>query len=335
MDDRPVADISVLVVAFRSRDTIPACLDALAAQTVRPKEVLLLENGSPAGERVEAANMPDWVRFIESAENLGFAGGNNHLAEQAGGEWLALLNPDAYAAADWIEKLQAGIASFPEISLFGCTQRAAGAPGVLDGCGDVYHAAGLAYRGGYGRSDSLLPDTGEVFAACGAALLIRRSLYESLGGFDTRFFCYNEDVDLAYRARLMGERVLQLREASVDHVGYGSSGRRSEFATYHGVRNRLWVFLRDTPGWLFWALLPLHAAATMAMWLSAARFGQFSLFGKALRDALAAWPEIKQERRELQSRRTVPASRIAAMMAWNPLRLITRAPDVRRYDRKA
>ena len=322
-------EISVHIVAYRSRDTIGACLAALEAQTVRPGEVLVLENGSPEGERVVASDLPDGVRFVDSDTNLGFAAGNNRLVEQSAGRWLVFLNPDAFPRPDWIEQLQAAIARYPDIALFGSTQYSAERPDRLDGAGDVYHAAGLAYRAGYQRPVALLPGEGEVFGPCGAAAMVRRDVFETLGGFDESFFCYNEDVDLAFRARLLGHRAVQLRDAAVDHMGYASSGRRSEFATYHGVRNRVWVFARDMPGWLFPALLPVHAAANLALWIAAARQGQFTLYGRALRDALADWPRIMRERRALQQARTVRPSRFARMMCWNSRALLTREPDIR------
>jgi GT2 family glycosyltransferase len=219
----------------------------------------------------------------------------------------------------------------PEASLLGCTQKAHGAPGVLDGAGDVYHFTGLPYRAGYGRAMDPPPEGG-VFGPCGAAALIRRELFEALGGFDEDYFCYVEDVDLAYRARLRGEICIQVREAAVSHMGYASSGRRSEFATYYGARNRLWTFFKNTPALLLPVLAPIHLGVTVLLWLSAARFGQFTLFGKAVGDALAGWPRLMEKRRAVQGARTVPALKIAAMMSWNPLNLITRAPDVRARD---
>ncbi|WP_417481994.1 glycosyltransferase family 2 protein [Maricaulis sp.] len=325
----PTADIAVLIVAYRSRDTLGQCIETLGAQTVRPRQVLVLENGSPEGERIDAATLPDWVEFIESGENLGFAGGNNRLAALARCEWLALLNPDAFPRRDWLEQLLAASQRYPDLSIFGSTQYAADHPGQLDGVGDVYHATGLAYRAGYMRPVALLPEEGEVFAACGAATFIRRALFASLGGFDEALFCYGEDVDLSYRARLTGQRVVQVKLAAVDHKGYASSGRRSEFATYYGVRNRLWVFLKDTPSWLLWALAPGHAMATLMLWAAAIKNGQGKLFAKAIMDGLRAWPQIRSARRIVQAGRTVPASRIAGMMSWKSSMLLTRAPDVR------
>ena len=326
-------DISVHIVAYRSHETIGRCLAALEAQTVRPGEVLVLENGSPDGERVTASDLPDWVTFIESGTNLGFAAGNNRLVEKSSGRWVVFLNPDAFARPDWIEQLTAAIERYPDIALFGSTQYSAERPDLLDGAGDVYHAAGLAYRAAYMRPVSLLPEEGEVFGPCGAAAMVRRDVFEALNGFDESFFCYNEDVDLAFRARLLGHRAIQLREAAVEHMGYASSGRRSEFATYHGVRNRIWVFARDMPGWLFPVLVPFHVIANLALWGASARQGQFGLYGRAVRDALADWPRIMRERRELQAARTVKPSVFARMMCWNSRALLTREPDIRPVQR--
>jgi len=89
------ATLSVLIVAYRSRDTIPRVARALEAQSLQPGEVLVLENGSPEGERVGAGQLPAGARLIESAVNLGFAAGNNRLAREARGDWRVLLNPDA------------------------------------------------------------------------------------------------------------------------------------------------------------------------------------------------------------------------------------------------
>lgn len=322
------ATVSILIVAYKSRETLPEVMAALGRQTALPGEVLVLENGSPDGERVRPGDLPEWARLIESETNLGFAGGNNLLAREAVGDWLVLLNPDAFPEPDWLEQMLEGAKRWPGATIFGCTQTAHGSPGVLDGAGDVYHASGLPYRGGYGRKMAPPPD-GEVFAACGAALMIRRDLFEQLGGFDEDYFCYVEDVDLCFRARLMGHAVIQLQAPAVSHVGYASSGRRSEFATYQGARNRFWTFFKNVPGWLLPVLTPLHLAATLALWISATRFGQFTLFAKAIRDALAGWPELMKKRREVQGRRTVPVMKIARQMAWNPLLLLTRAPVVR------
>ena len=323
------ANVAILIVAYKSQKSLPRVMEALDQQTVRPARVRVLENGSPDGERIDPGSLPDWVEFVESDENLGFAAGNNLLARDLTEDWLICLNPDAFPDPDWLEQLMSGAQRFTEFDLFGSTQWAHEQPGVLDGAGDVYHFSGQPYRGAYGRRFPV-PDDGEVFAPCGAALMIRRAVFEALQGYDEDFFCYCEDVDLAYRARLNGHRCVQLQAAQVSHMGYGSSARRSDFVTYHGVRNRLWTFIKNTPLPLIILMAPFHAALTIILWVSSARFGQFSVFTKGLRDGFAAWPRLMGKRRDIQKKRQIKPLELARMISWNPRAIFTRQPDVRR-----
>lgn len=320
-------DIAVLIVAYRSRRTIRAVTDALNAQTVRPAQIIVLENGSPQGERIDAACLPEAAELVVSERNLGFAGGNNHLARRASADWLVLLNPDAYPDPRWLEELQAAIGKYPDAALFGSTQWTDAQRATLDGAGDVWHAFGIPYRGGYGQPGPP-PAAGETFAACGAAMMVRRDVFEALGGFDEDYFCYVEDVDLGYRARLAGHRIIQLREAEVIHEGFGSSEFNSEFAFRHGVRNRFWTFLKCTPlPWLA-LLTPFHAACTLMLWFFAVRDGRGALFASALGEGVRRAPEIWRKRRAIHRGRSRPATPLWRIWAWSPGSLRNRAPKV-------
>lgn len=324
MGEPPTADVSILIVAYKSRETLPRVIQAIDQQTVRPESVMVLENGSPDGQGIDGSNLPDWVGLHESPDNLGFAKGNNVLADGVRTAWLVFLNPDAYPESGWLEALMKASQSYPQASLLGSTQWAAGRDNTLDGVGDVWHAFGIPYRGGYGQPGPP-PDDGEVFAPCAAAMMIKRDVFELLGGFDEDYFCYVEDVDLGYRARLMGQIAIQVRDAEVHHEGYASSGRRSEFATYHGTRNRLWTFLKDTP--LVWLIIltPVHAGITLLLWLSAARFGLFTTFGRGLWDGLKAWSSI-MDKRKIIHKRNKKSESLKLFWTWNPLHLLTRRP---------
>ncbi|CAN0406899.1 unnamed protein product, partial [Ectocarpus fasciculatus] len=290
-----MARLAVLIVAYDSAPHAARLAQALNAQTRKPDEIWVLENASPKAPVTEA-DLPEGARLITSETNLGFAAGNNLLAQQTQADWLAFLNPDAFPEPDWIERLLAATERHPDVDLFGSTQLAADTPGVLDGVGDVWFGAGIPYRSGYGKAIPV-PAEGEVFAPCAAASLVRRSVFEALGGYDEDYFCYVEDVDLGFRARLAGSRTIQLPDAKVHHVGYGSSGRRSEFATYHGARNRLWTWWKNTPGWLFWLTLPVHAGLTLLLGISALRFGLGRAYWRGIGDALRGASAINAKRR--------------------------------------
>jgi GT2 family glycosyltransferase len=124
-------------------------------------------------------------------------------------------------------------------------------PSKLDGAGDNYLAYGYAWRGGFGHAASSAPPAGECFGPCGAAALYPRDLFLEAGGFDERYFCYHEDVDIAFRLRLLGEKCQFAPDARIRHAGSAVTGRTSRFSVFHGVRNGVWTYVKNMPGgWL-------------------------------------------------------------------------------------
>lgn len=323
--------VSVIVVAWQSGPDLTRCLAALAIQTVRPLEILLVDNASTDGAPEAAMREVPGVTLVPAGANLGFAAGVNLGARQAGGEWLALVNPDAFAAPDWLERLLAGAARNPGVECFGCRQAMADAPGRLDGLGDVMSLPGIPYRGGYGLPDPGPVAEGECFSACGGAMLIRRALFEALGGFDEDLFMYCEDVDLGYRIRLSGGACVVIPDAVVAHVGSASTGGAgSDFASFHGARNRIRVFIKATPPVLFWLTLPLHVLATATLFLRLATQGRLAPNLRGARAALADLPAAFAARRRTQSTRKATSWDIARAMTWNPLDLLGRRVVIRR-----
>lgn len=329
-DGSPAPAVSVVVVTYQSGPTLTRCLAALKAQTYRDFELILVDNASSDGAAQAAAAADPAIRLIANRENRGFAGGCNDGARAARGRWLALLNPDAYAEPDWLEALMAETAVHPDVRAFASRQLMADDPSRLDGLGDVMASAGFPFRGGYRRPDPGRREVGEVFSPCGGAMLIDRGLFLDLGGFDERLFCYCEDVDLGYRLRLAGERSLVVPAAVVHHEGSASTGGpRSDFAVFHGTRNRLWVFIKDTPPALFWLTLPLHVATTALLFVRHATRGELASPWRGLKAGLAGLPQALRMRREAQRARKVGSLAIARAMTWNPLDLFQRRVVIR------
>lgn len=289
-----------------------------------------MDNASPNGTRPDDATIGRASIFVQNDSNIGFAIANNQAAQLARGDWLILLNPDAFPERDWLEQLLAASARFPNVTAFGSTQLLDADPSLLDGAGDVYHAAGIPFRGGYLRPAPDDLTDGEAFTPCAAAAMWRADVFARLGGFEESFFCYCEDVDLGFRHRLAGGRVAQVASARVRHMGSASSGRLSDFAVYHGTRNRMWTFVRCMPGPLFWVLLLPHIAATVLLWAHTAWRGAGTAYGGGLRDALAGLPTVWAQRREIQSKRVVKLGTLSRQFCWSPLSLLTRALVLRK-----
>jgi GT2 family glycosyltransferase len=324
------ADISVVIVTFQSGGTLEPCLAALKTQTVTGFETILSDNASSDGAPQAAAAADPSLNLLANGGNLGFAAANNRAARIARGRWLVLLNPDAYAAPEFLEKLLAAADAMPAVRCFTARQRMAADPGRLDGLGDAMTGIGFPFRGGFGRPDPGPIPLSEVFSPCGAAMMIDRRLFQEMGGFDERFFCYCEDVDLGYRLRLMGEPVVLAAEAGVSHEGSVSTGgRRSDFSMYHGARNRLWMYVKCTPPLLLFATLPLHLLATIGMWVRATLRGEGAAVERGLEDAVRGLGGMLRGRRELRRARKASSFAIAAMMVWNPLAALKRRGKIR------
>ena len=330
-DGMQAADVSVVALTFQSGGTLARCLAALKAQTVQGFEIIVADNASTDGAPQAAAAADPALVLLDNGANLGFAAGNNRAAEKARGRWLVLLNPDAYAEADFVAQLLDCARRHPQVRCFTARQRMAQDTGRLDGLGDAMTAIGFPFRGGYGAPDPGEIEDAEVFSPCGAAMMIDRALFLQMGGFDERFFCYCEDVDLGYRLRLIGDRVVLAARAGALHEGSVSTGgRRSDFSLYHGARNRLWTFVKNTPPALFWLTLPFHLAATALAWLRATVQGDGGPVERGLEAALKDLRRVWRQRQLLQATRKVSSLAIAAMMVWNPLAALKRRGRLRR-----
>lgn len=326
---------SVLVVAYNSGAHLPRCLAALEAQTCRDFELLVLDNGSTDGAAIDLSVMSVPARLELSTENLGFAAGNNLLARQAEGSWLALLNPDAFPEPGWLEAVREATVGYPGVSVFGSTQLLDEAPDLLDGAGDHYSPLGLAWRGDRMKPASGMLEDGEVMGPCAAAGIYRRTAFLAVGGFAESFFCYYEDVDLGLRLRLAGERCIQLAGARVRHVASAIAGSNSDFSRYHITRNRIWTFLRCMPFPVFQLVLPLLLAQLALVVLLGPVRGDGPVRRRAIRDAFVNFRTVMKQRAEIQRNRKAGLAEFLGALSWNPAKLFGAKGDrraIRRQD---
>lgn len=298
--------VSVIIINWNGEPFLEQCLAALMAQTVKPHEIILVDNASSDGSAEIARHFP-LVRVIALDYNAGFARGNNLAIEAASAdsEWILLLNPDAFAEPSWLEELLKAAESHPTYDVFGSKLVNAGNPLLLDGAGDAYHVSGLVWRMAHGDSvPGLVEEPREVFSPCAAAALYRRDALRKVGGFDEDYFCYVEDMDLGFRLRLAGCRCLYVPQSVAHHVGSGTTGgQHSDFAIYHGHRNLVWAYVKNMPGFLFWAGLPLHIGMNLATVAVFTWRGQGGVIIKAKRDALSGLPKMWRKRQVIQNNR--------------------------------
>ena len=316
--------ISVIIVDFNSGDKLGKCLKHLADQSYKNFEVIIVNNGSAdyTAKDFEYFNLD--LNLIHAEKNLGFAAGCNLAAKAATGKWFAFLNPDAYADEDWLREFIEATHRYADVDVFGSTQINAENTQLIDGAGDVYHILGIGYRGYFGWDIKYLPPDSEVFAPCGAAAFYSAETFNALSGFDERFFCYGEDVDLGFRLRLTGGRCVQLSKAIVRHEGSAITGRHSDFTIYHGHRNRIWLAYKNTPFWFYWPFLPLHLLANIYLLIKSPKAGITKPYLRALWDGYRGLFKFRADRQKIQSQKHVSYKSLGNAIEWSPAKISKR-----------
>jgi GT2 family glycosyltransferase len=302
--------LSVLIVAWNSRDELGRTLPALLPELGEGDELIVVDNGSTDGtaEAVEAL-APD-ARVVRAGENLGFAGGCNRGAAEAGGDLLVVLNPDAPPLPGWGEAIRR---PWVEERGWAAWQALVADEGGtrINSAGNPVHFTGIVWAGGHGRPIGEAPPAGEVAALSGACLAIPRRTWDEVGGFPERFFLYHEDVDLSLRLRLAGGTLGIEPAAIVDHE-YEFGAREHKWRWLE--RNR-WAFLiRVYPASLLALLAPALLATELALLAAAFAAGWGRQKLAADREALGWLPHLLRERREIQATRTVSTAELAAWL---------------------
>ncbi|MDQ3489246.1 MAG: glycosyltransferase family 2 protein [Acidobacteriota bacterium] len=315
-------DVSVIVLNYNGRQWLKPCLDALAAQRGAPAfEVMVVDNASTDGSADYVREHFPGVRVHDAGGNLGFSGGNNAGAEQAHGRLLVFLNNDTSAAPDWLHKLTSALDARPDFGFATSRIVFADNPERIDSAGDGYLFAGGAFKRGYGQRADDFAEPREVFGACGCAMVMKRELFEALGGFDPSFFIFYEDVDLSYRAQLLGARCWYAADAVVRHAGSGTMGRQSVRAVFYGQRNLEWTWLKNTPGPLLARSFVSHAVYSVA---GVAYYAKQGLFWPALKGkltALAGAGRVLRDRRRIQRGRHPDLARLERLLTRSWWRL--------------
>jgi len=320
--------VTVVVVNYNGGDYLRGCLASLARQTFTDFETIVIDNASSDDSLSGIDEQPARTTILRQDKNLGFAGGNNVGARVGRGRWLALLNPDAEAAPDWLAAMLRAVERRPTHRMVACLQISLHEPDKLDGAGDCYLAYGYAWRGGFGHALADAPASGECFAPCGAAALYPRELFLEAGGFDERYFCYHEDVDIAFRLRHRGERCQFVPDAVVRHAGSGISGRSSAFAVFHGVRNGVWTYVKNMPGGMLMFTSPVWLAGSLMLLVRGAIRGVFVPTWQGFWAAFENLGPMLKTRRELKAHRRIPPARLAAAFSWNPFSYLGRSIQV-------
>jgi len=242
--------IDIIIVNWNAGDQLIRCVESIQQNRLDTTvQIIVVDNDSEDGSNISIKKKPD-VTLVHTGCNFGFGKACNLGAQQSSAEYLLFLNPDATLYPGTLQKMLAFMQNPTNISIGICgaqlidedghvARSCSRFPSVKSFCA---HSLGL---------DRWFPFLGHVMTewdhhnarevdhVIGACLLIRRSVFDSLNGFDERFFVYLEDVDLSRRARLLGWRSMYLADAQAFHAGGGTSRQIKARRLFYSLRSRL------------------------------------------------------------------------------------------------
>jgi GT2 family glycosyltransferase len=310
--------IAVVIPNWNGLDELPDCLLSLRKQTVSHK-IFVVENGSTDRSLAYLSRQKD-VETIVEKENLGFAGGVNagiNIAMQQGYNYIALLNNDAIADKNWLKQLKDEIQKDQFVGI--ATSKMLNSDGKhIDDTGDFYTNWGLPFPRGRLETDLNKYDgLRDVFAASGGASLYRTAMFKEIGLFDEDFFAYYEDVDISFRAQLMGWKIRYSPESIVYHNQGSTSGKIKGFTTYQTFKNYPLLLIKNVPSKLLPNILLHHFIAYASIYFSSIVGGRGWHATKGMLRMLTLLPKKLSERHNIQKSRKVSVDYIKSIIIYD------------------
>ncbi|MBC8214779.1 MAG: glycosyltransferase family 2 protein [Candidatus Marinimicrobia bacterium] len=260
--------VSVIIPHYNGMDILSECLDSISKSTYSNIEIIVVDNNSADDSVQQLKEKYPSIKLLESAENLGFAGGCNLGVSHSSGKYCVILNNDTIHQPNWIEPLVEMMESDDNISSV--------QPKILN----YYNHDKFDYAGGSGGFmdylvfpfargrifDTVETDNGqyddarEIFWASGTAFITRTEIFQNIGGFDEDLFAHFEEIDYHWKCHLMGYNVWVQPKSVIYHKCGATLSDTSSFKTYLNHRNSILLLLTNYSGWRgFWLSIPRMA----------------------------------------------------------------------------
>ncbi len=249
--------LSVVILNWNGRKHLEKFLPSVTAHSASEGiEVVVADNNSADDSVQFVANVFPGVGLLTFDSNYGYAGGYNRVAGAVGAEYVMMLNSDVEVTPGWLDPLVAlmdarpdvaavmpKIRSYADRSMF---EYAGASGGFIDRLGFPFCRGRILSE--CEKDNGQYDDPREIFWASGAALLVRRRDFLDCGGFDEDFFAHMEEIDLCWRLRSSGRRVMVEPSSVVYHVGGGTLEAGSPRKTYLNYRNNIAMLVKNLSG---------------------------------------------------------------------------------------
>ncbi|MDX1980230.1 MAG: glycosyltransferase family 2 protein [Bryobacteraceae bacterium] len=323
--------VSVTIVTYNSGRFIKRCLESVLAQKYPQKEIIVIDNASTDGTLDILEQFEDRCHIVYNDANLGFAAAQNQAIQLSNGDWVLTLNPDVLLLPNFLASLVEAGQSDPKAgticgkllaitATFDLPDRP-----LVDSTG-IYFTPMLRHldRGSQEVDNGHYTEHEYVFGATAAAALYRREMIDDIAVFgeffDTDFFVYREDADVAWRAQLMGWRCLYTPHARGYHVRAVLPGNRRALPAainMHSVKNRFLMRIKNITPDIYWKNLPAIVWRDLVV-VSCCILREHSSL-KAFWYIARTWPKFLEKRREIMKRKRVSNAYMASWFSFDPV----------------
>lgn len=293
-------DVTVVVVGYNDRDSIPICVSALANDPAADR-IIVVDNASTDGSSAvidELGSLDPRIEIVENATNVGYAGAVDGVLRSITTRYVAVLNADSIPSTGWLDPQIAYLDTHPGVAATCPTVTLSGTD-RLNAAGLDIHVSGLGFnRLLHSSVEAVETQPVEIPGVQGGAFVIRRSALDAAGGWYSGGFLYHEDVELSWTLRLLGYSIVFVPTPRVEHDYALTMSPEKLFLL---ERNRWETLLANTRWTTRIAISPFLLWTEVLMWTYCASKGRTMLASK------------KRSYRSIRQRRTIIAMRRKAI----------------------
>ena len=293
----------------------------------RDHEIVVADNGSTDESATIVKELFPTIKYLQFDNNYGFCGGYNRALAQIDSDYYILLNSDVEVTENWIEPVIKLFQHYPDVAaiqpkMLAYDDRhrfeyAGAAGGWIDALGYPF-CRGRIFSD-MEQDTGQYNDTTEVFWASGACLFIRAELYHRFGGLDDDFFAHMEEIDLCWRMKHAGYKILYTDRSVIYHVGGGTLNKTNPRKTYFNFRNGLVLLIKNLPASEWWKI-PVRIGldwVASAKFLFTGKFGDALMVLKAHLHVLVNFPKHIKKRKKIHHDKNIETGKYNSVLLYD------------------
>ncbi|MCW4034306.1 MAG: glycosyltransferase family 2 protein [Candidatus Bathyarchaeota archaeon] len=306
--------VSAVIVNFNGQDYLRQCLDTILNTTYSNFEVVIVDNASTDQSlaEIESFVSDSRIKVVKNQQNVGHAKGCNVGAKVAKGDYLVFLDSDIeFEQKSWLSELVNVMENDPTVGIAQAKIVLAQNKQKLEYVCLNLDALG-SWSATYGFDQSMFKTDFELMAASSGCCIIRKQVFDQIGGFDDDYFIYDDDTDLSFRVRLLGYRVMFVSSSVVVHRG-GVLRGVSGMMLFHSSKNRFYTLLKNYELKNVWWRFPLLTFFTLmvsATFFVTKQHQEAKASLKGVINPVAELPKIWKKRLTVQRNRRVTDSEL-------------------------